>query len=166
MIFGFPPISSPEAEILILGSIPSVKSLEEQQYYGHPRNAFWGIMGYLLGFEGNLAYEKRKEFLIKNKIALWDVLKGCERPGSLDSAIKSETIVTNDFECFFRKHPAIIRVFFNGQTAEKEYQKHVLPMIENQFPSLEYFLLPSTSPAMASLNKEEKRKKWGIIINK
>lgn len=164
MISGFPPIASTDAEVLILGSIPSVKSLEEQQYYGHPRNAFWWIMGQLLGFDRELEYETRKECLIKNKIALWDVLHGCEREGSLDSAIKSSSVVTNDFAAFFAEHPDIRKVFFNGRTAEKEFQKHVSPMAEEKFPYLEYQLLPSTSPAMASLNKEAKLAQWQVII--
>lgn len=164
-ITGFPPIESADAENLILGSIPSIKSLEENQYYGHPRNAFWAIMGELLGFDRTLEYERRKQLLIKHKIALWDVLKGCKRQGSLDSAIKSASVVANDFLTFFKNHRSIKKVFFNGTTAQSEFNKHVLPLIEKQFPYLEYFLLPSTSPAMASLTKEEKLVKWKGVLN-
>lgn len=162
-IKGFLPIETSEAEVLILGSIPSVRSLEENQYYGHPGNAFWSIMGELLGFDRNLDYEKRKQFLINNKIALWDVLKSCSRQGSLDSAIKSDSVITNDFRSFFDNHPKIRKVFFNGTTAQKEYNKKVLPIIDVNYPNLEYFLLPSTSPAMASLTKVKKLEKWKIL---
>lgn len=166
MIPGFLPISSPDAETLILGSIPSVKSLEEQQYYGHPRNAFWDIIGDLLGFDRSLDYSIRKQKLIENKIALWDVLANCERVGSLDSAIKSATAVTNDFSSFFAEHTLMKKVFFNGRIAEKEFKKHVLPMASVKYPYLQYKRLPSTSPAMASLDKDAKLAKWTIVTKK
>ena len=166
MIQCFPPIEDSNAEILILGSIPSVKSLEEVQYYGHPRNAFWDIMGELLGFDPLLDYEKRKLILIQNKIALWDVLKGCEREGSLDSAIKSDTVVTNDFKTFFKTHPNIRKVFFNGTKAEAEFRKRVLPEINEIYPDIEYIRLPSTSPAMASMDKSAKLAEWKIALNR
>lgn len=156
-------MASSNAEVLILGSIPSVKSLQEQQYYGHPRNAFWWIMGKLLRFDHDAGYETRKGLLIKNRIALWDVLEHCERKGSLDSAIKTASVVTNDFESFFKEHQKVKRVFFNGRIAEKEYKKHVKPMIAELYPDLAYFVLPSTSPAMASLSKEQKLEKWKVI---
>lgn len=165
MIQGFPPIEAVDAEILILGSIPSVKSLEESQYYGHPRNAFWDIMGELLGFERNLDYDKRKECLIKNKIAIWDVLKGCEREGSLDSAIKNDSMEINDFITFLKTHPKIRKIFFNGKKAEIEFTKRVLPDLENHLDGKEYTNLPSTSPAMASLTKSAKLAEWKKVLN-
>jgi len=162
-ITGFLPIENQDAEILILGSVPSVKSLEENQYYGHPRNVFWDIMGDLFGFERNLGYEKRAKILLKNKLALWDVLSGCERQGSLDSSIKTKSIVTNDFQTFFEKHPSVNRVFFNGTKAENEYNKRVLPKLSETLQNIKYCRLPSTSPAMASLNKAAKLAEWKII---
>jgi len=164
MITGFPPIEDSNAEILILGSIPSVKSLEESQYYGHPRNAFWDIMGELLGFERTLDYEKRKEILIQNKIAIWDVLKGCEREGSLDSAIKNDSMEINDFITFLETHPQIKKIFLNGKKAEAEFKKRALPEINEIYPNIEYKGLPSTSPAMASMNKSAKLAKWKEIL--
>ena len=165
MVTGFPPIASDDAEILILGSIPSVKSLEESQYYGHPRNAFWYIMGKLLGFAPSLDYEKRKAFLIKHKIALLDVLKGCEREGSLDSAIKNDSMEINDFDTFFKSHPNIRRVFFNGIKAETEFRKRVLPELKEKHLDIEFKRLPSTSPAMASLTKSAKLAEWKVVLN-
>lgn len=165
MITGFPPIEANDAEILILGSVPSVKSLEEAQYYGHPRNAFWSIMGSLFGFDASLDYNKRKEYLIKNKIAIWDVLKGCEREGSLDSAIKNDSMVINDFKTFFKNHRKIRKLFFNGTKAETEFMKRVVPDLEGNFKDIEYARLPSTSPAMASLSKSAKLAEWKVILN-
>ena len=165
MITVFSPIAAHDAEILILGSIPSVKSLEQKQYYGHPRNAFWGIMGDLFGFDKNLDYEKRTELLIKNKIALWDVLKGCERQGSLDSAIKAESIAPNDFVTFFKNYNFIKRVFFNGTKAESEFKKRVLPEISKKYQEMQYKRLSSTSPAMASLSFDAKVIEWNVVLN-
>ena len=84
---GFPPIAAPDARILILGSMPGQKSLEESQYYAHPRNSFWPIIFNILKTNNELTYNDRKTLLIKNKIALWDVLKSCYREGSLDTNI-------------------------------------------------------------------------------
>lgn len=126
MIHCFPAIEASDAEILILGSIPSVRSLSENQYYGHPRNAFWPIMGAIFDFDAKIEYDERKNILIANTVALWDVARSCERKGSLDSAIKSSTVVANDFETFFKEHPRISRVFFNGTKAESEFNRLVL----------------------------------------
>ena len=100
MISGFPPVESAEAETLILGSMPSERSLREKQYYGHPANAFWFIMGRLLDFDHRIDYDARKRMLVVNRIALWDVVYSCEREGSLDSAIKARSIKPNNFPSF------------------------------------------------------------------
>ena len=163
MITGFPPIASTDAEVLILGSIPSIKSLEESQYYGHPRNVFWDIMGELFAFDRNLNYGGRKQKLIENKIAVWDVLERCEREGSLDSAINLASIVPNDFLIFFEHHKSIKKVFFNGTKAESEFKKHVLPEISKKYPGIQYMRLPSSSPAMASLSKDAKLAEWKVV---
>ena len=164
-VTGFPPIADNNAIILILGSMPSIKSLEEQQYYAHPRNSFWFIMTKLLGDKSDLDYAERKALLLQNKIALWDVLNTCQRKGSLDSSIKNETIVVNDFNKFFTEHLLIRTVFFNGSRAQQEYNRHVLPVLNTEFASISYQRLPSTSPAMASLNREQKLQQWKIILH-
>jgi hypoxanthine-DNA glycosylase len=164
MISGFEAISSTDAETLILGSIPSVASLEKGEYYGHPRNAFWWIMGHILGFDPSASYPERAARLEKRKIALWDVLRRCERQGSLDSAIVAETVEVNDFKNFFKECPRITRVFFNGAVAEREFKKRVLREIEKAFPDIRYARLPSTSPAMASLSRERKLQIWRDAI--
>lgn len=163
-VTGFPPIVDNNAVILILGSMPSIKSLEDQQYYAHPRNSFWFIITKLLSSDTELEYEQKKALLLHNKIALWDVLNTCQRKGSLDSSIKNESTVVNDFNTFFIDHPLIKAVYFNGTRAQQEYMKHILPTLDEKFSSIEYKRLPSTSPAMASLNREQKLQQWKAIL--
>lgn len=160
---GFPPVASSEARVLILGSMPGQKSLEENQYYAHPRNSFWPILCKLLNADKDLNYQQRKQLLIDNKIALWDVLKSCYRKGSLDSNIDHETIEANDFKTFFKKHKQIKTVFFNGGAAEKLFRKYVLKELKET--GLNFYRLPSTSPAHATLSEKEKQTKWKSIIN-
>ena len=163
-ITGFPPIADNNAVILILGSMPSIKSLQAEQYYAHPRNSFWFIMTKLFASKPDLDYEQRKALLLQNRIALWDVLNTCQRKGSLDSSINNETTIVNDFNKFFAEHPLIKAVYFNGTRAQQEYNKHVLAMIDEKFTAIEYMRLPSTSPAMASLNREQKLQQWKVIL--
>jgi TDG/mug DNA glycosylase family protein len=162
-IEGFAPIVSKNAQVLILGSMPSEASLLKQQYYGHPNNAFWPIMGALFGAFPELCYERRKTILMENGIAVWDVLQGCHRHGSLDSNIKLSSIRTNDFAGFLGEYRLIRRVFFNGGMAEKVYKKHILPGLDQRFAYLDYQRLPSTSPAHASLNLAQKIEAWKVI---
>ncbi len=162
-IDGFAPIVSSDARVLILGTMPSEASLSRQQYYGHPRNAFWPIMSALFASDPSLCYQRRKETLMENGIAVWDVLKSCNRLGSLDSKIKLATIRTNDLASFFNEYKGIKRVFFNGGMAEKLYQKRILPTLNHRFSYLDYQCLPSTSPAYASLNLEQKIDAWKVI---
>lgn len=163
---GFPPIANERATILILGSMPGEESLRKQEYYGNPRNTFWRIMAALFEFDHAEAYEERVERLKINNIALWDVMQTCERQGSLDSAIIDKTIAENDFGSFYRSHPTINHVFFNGTKAEKEYFKRVLPKLAIKDKKIEYTRLPSTSPAMASLSFDEKLLEWSNIKRK
>jgi len=162
-ISGFAPIVSRNASVLILGTMPSEASLFRQQYYGHPRNAFWPIIRMLFNSAPGLCYQLRKEMLIKNGVAVWDVLQSCNRLGSLDSDIKLATIRTNDFVGFFSEYQGIKRVFFNGKMVEKLYQKRILPTINQRFSYLEYQCLPSTSPAYAVLKLEKKTEAWKVI---
>jgi double-stranded uracil-DNA glycosylase len=159
---GFHPVEDSNAVVLILGSMPGEKSLKENQYYAHPRNSFWPIMYALFNVNEKLNYEQRKQLLVKNKIALWDVLKSCYREGSLDSDIDHSTIEPNDFRTFFSKHKNIKAVFFNGTKAEQLFNKEVLKNL-NEHEELKYYKLPSTSPAHAAMSIEEKLSKWKII---
>ncbi|CAM3443856.1 DNA-deoxyinosine glycosylase [Flavobacterium chungbukense] len=154
--FSFAPISSPDSKILILGTMPGTKSLELNQYYGHNQNNFWKFMFQILKEEFSGNYEERKNLLIKNKIALWDVLQFCDRIGSLDSAIKNE--IANDFEKFLQLHPQISTIFFNGQKAASFFKKYV-----HLNKDYQTFTLPSTSPANASMTFQSKLEQWKVI---
>jgi TDG/mug DNA glycosylase family protein len=159
----FPPISRKDAEILILGSLPGRKSLEMQQYYAHPQNAFWKLMAAIFEAEPGLTYRQRTRLLTRNRIALWDVLAGAERPGSLDSSIVQVSAEANDFGDFFRRHPKVRRIFFNGRKAEEIFRRRVLPRIAAEFPDLCFDSLPSTSPAHAGMSFAKKLARWRVI---
>jgi double-stranded uracil-DNA glycosylase len=159
---GFPPIAKPDATILILGSMPGQKSLDENQYYAHPRNSFWPIMAQLFNADKYLNYEQRKQLLHNNKVAVWDVLKSCYRKGSLDSDIDNSTIESNDFVSFFKTHSKIQTIFFNGTKAEQLFNKEVLNGLQ-QYKNLKYYKLPSTSPAHTAMSMEEKLLNWKTI---
>jgi hypoxanthine-DNA glycosylase len=155
----FPPVADRNARILILGSMPGQRSLDAQQYYAHPHNAFWRIMGELAGAQPQLPYEQRLEKLMQAGIALWDVLQTCEREGSLDAAIKHEQ--ANDFSAFLANHPHITHVYFNGSKAALSFKKHVAG--KQALPQLKLQRLPSTSPAHAGMRYEAKLSEWRIL---
>jgi len=161
---GFPPIIGCAPKILILGSMPSEASLKLEQYYAHPQNAFWYIMGSLFCFNAEATYAERKALLIKNRVALWDVLQECEREGSLDSSIIGSSIKTNDFPHLLTSYPTIKLIVFNGATAEKVFKKRVLLGLKIQLEQIQMIRLPSTSPAMATLTKEQKMEQWSQIV--
>ena len=121
-------------------------------------------MASLFGFSPSVNYEEKKRVLLENGIALWDVMKSCEREGSLDSRIKKDTIIENDFVSFFSRHPDIISIFFNGYRAEQEYCKRVLPKLSETKHEIMHDRLPSTSPAMARLSLDDKILEWSRII--
>jgi len=157
---GFAPVARADARILILGSMPGVASLEAAQYYAFPRNVFWKIMGDLFAAGPHLDYPSRLQLLNENQIALWDVIRACARPGSLDSSILDEGMETNDFKCFFKQHPHINRVYFNGQKAAGLFKKRVAPGLTARF---EYHVLPSTSPANAANSYAAKLEAWSVL---
>jgi len=157
---GFPPIENKHAQILILGSMPSVKSLQQQQYYAHPRNAFWPIMSTLFDMDKEWTYHQRCQHLITNKIAVWDALKACQRQGSLDQDIELSSMVANDFNSFFKQHANIKHIFFNGGKAEQVFKQHVLPSLDESFKPIPQTRLPSTSPAHASVTFAQKLDSW------
>lgn len=159
----FAPVEKSDARVLILGSMPGVESLRQNQYYAFKHNKFWQIMSELIGFENSLSYEKRCAVLVENRIALWDVLADCHRPGSLDSAISQEQ--ANDFESFFREHKNLQAIFFNGQKAGQCFKKHVLKKLPTLCASLKITVLPSTSPANAGTKYDAKLKAWREILD-
>jgi len=177
IITGFPPISQPHAHTLILGSMPSAQSLKKQQYYAHPRNGFWPIVADLFGIEES-GYEARARAIADAGLAIWDVMRACTRPGSLDADIDKHSIVPNDFAAFYTSHTNIDRVFFNGAKAESVYLRMVLPELvdvkndgkegakdENPIPNMHYQRLPSTSPAHAAMSLAEKKQAWRTIAD-
>lgn len=149
----FDPIINEYSEILILGTMPGEKSLELQQYYGNRGNQFWKIMFTILKETFTFDYAKRKQLLLKNKIALWDVLQYCEREGSLDSKIKNEA--ANDFVAFYKRYPEIKNVFFSSKNAAQYYDKYV-----GRKEGINYIILPSPSGANASKPYIEKLDEW------
>ena len=163
-VHGFAPVAAPDATRLVLGSMPGVASLKAQQYYGHPRNAFWPIMRHLLHLPADSDYAAHCRALTHAGIALWDVLKTCTRSGSLDSAIVESSIVTNDFGAFFDTHPNVETLYFNGAKALASYEKHVLPDLAGAQAALPRIRLPSTSPAHAALKVEDKLRRWRCVV--
>ena len=159
-ICGFPPIAAADARVLVLGSMPSVASLAKQQYYGHPQNAFWPIMGRLFGAGLELPYDERKRILRERRVAVWDVLRQCHREGSLDTAIRVESESPNDFASFFGDHPHINTIFFNGQKAETAFRRHARRQLGVFERELEFIRLPSTSPAHAGRSFAQKLAAW------
>jgi double-stranded uracil-DNA glycosylase len=159
---GFKPVSTPTARVLILGTLPGVESLKQKQYYAKKQNSFWKIMGELVGAFPELPYEERLQRLKDSNIALWDVCAAAVRKGSLDSNIQSP--VPNDFVSFFRKHKSIRSIYFNGQPAEKLFNRYVKPDMPAWVLSLPFIVLPSTSPAHASMNFGKKLERWREIF--
>jgi len=158
---GFAAVAEESARILILGSMPGRRSLDEQQYYAHPRNAFWPIIGELFGFDAQLPYIERLELLKRNHVALWDVAQHCIRPGSLDANISEAE--ANDFGAFLSSHPQIRAIYFNGRKAEELFRKLVLPGLADKHANIERHTLPSTSPAHAAVSIKRKLEAWKSI---
>ena len=160
----FAPIEDTAAIVLVLGSMPGKASLAAGEYYAHPRNAFWTIMGELVGAHPDLPYEDRLKILRSSGIALWDVLGSCVRNSSLDSHIEVDSAVPNDFKSFFLRHPNITHVFFNGAKAEQCFLKYVQPSLKST--SLQYQRLPSTSPANAGIPYGKKLLAWQSVMRR
>lgn len=153
MIECFNPILGALPHTLVLGSSPSVISLEKGEYYGNSRNAFWPILNDVFGGNGFKNYNEKKEFAIINHIAIWDVVANCNREGSLDSAIKD--VVANNIEDVLMCNPSIKVVLFNGGAAAKFYKKYV-----KYYPyRTGFFTMPSTSPAY-TIPYERKLDEW------
>lgn len=156
----FPPILGPAPRLLILGSMPGEASLRLGQYYGHPRNAFWPIVIALLGLPPDADYAARTAGLIRHGIALWDVIGACAREGSLDTAIRPDSVRVNDFAAVFDARPSIERIAFNGGAAEREYRRRVLPELPERHREIGRVRLPSTSPAHAGMSYAAKLAAW------
>ena len=158
----FPPLFTPSARVLVLGSMPGTASLAANQYYAHGRNIFWPLLCDIYGAPPILSYTDKIALLATHHIAVWDVLAQCHRPGSLDTDITKEE--PNNFEEFFRRCPDIQHIFFNGKKAETSFRKFVWPILSSDLQArLTLHLLPSTSPANAGVTYAEKRQAWQAL---
>ncbi|SDK39341.1 G/U mismatch-specific uracil-DNA glycosylase [Methylophilus rhizosphaerae] len=158
--FGFPPIAGGEPDILILGSLPGIASIRQQQYYAHPQNSFWRMMQALFGIEALAPYFDRCEQVKAAGLAIWDVCHSAHRPGSLDSAITPHTVVANDINGLLAAYPSIQVIGLNGSAAAKLFKKHI--RLERAVHTL---ALPSTSPAHAAMPYAKKLERWSALLN-
>lgn len=153
--YPFPPLYDKNSKILILGSFPSVKSREQNFFYGHPQNRFWKVVSAVMDTDTPVTIEEKSNFLHENHIALWDVIASCDITGSSDSSIKN--VVANDLTDIL-KNADIRQIFVNGKTAEKYYNKYIRNTIGR-----EAVCLPSTSPANAGWRVEKLVDAWSVI---
>ncbi len=153
----FPPLFDENSEILILGSFPSVKSREEMFFYGHPQNRFWRVLAALTQCEIPKSIEQKKELLLKNRIALWDVIASCEITGSSDSSIKN--VVPNDISEILN-NSKVKKIYVNGKTAEIYYNKYI-----KEKTGINGICLPSTSPANAVWTLDKLISEWKKIFS-
>lgn len=152
----FPPLYDKNSKILILGSFPSVKSREEMFFYGHKQNRFWRVIAAVLEQNLPVTMNEKRKLLIDGGIALWDVIASCEINGSSDTSIKK--VEVNDLSKIFSEAD-IRRVFVNGKTAEKYYNRLILPKTCRNCECL-----PSTSPANAAWKLEALIEYWKAAI--
>ena len=151
-----PPIYDENSKILILGSFPSVKSRENQFFYHHPQNRFWKVMASIFNEDIPATIENKKSLLIRNKVALWDVIKSCEIKGSSDSSIRN--VVPNDINLILEKSN-IQQIFCNGNKSYSLYKKYL-----EKDTGIKSISLPSTSPANARFNLDMLLHEWRVIL--
>lgn len=181
----FSAICSTNTRTVILGTMPGKASLQAHEYYAHKRNALWPIViAHItntpvdLLLHGQYSYEEKTTLLQDAGFGLWDVLAECERPGSLDSAIKKDSIVVNDFALLFSNCPNLTKLIFNGKTAASLFYKYVKPQLQQQgavvnetsiitanAKTITLWTMPSTSPAMASLDLHAKHTQWKVALD-
>ena len=150
-----PPVYDENSRVLVLGSFPSVKSREQGFFYGHPSNRFWRVLSALAGKEVPSTIDQKHTLLLSMGIAVWDVIQSCDITGSSDSSIKN--VIPNDLTDLLNRSK-IIRIFVNGKTAKKYYDKYLLPKV-----GIQAVCLPSTSPANAICSLDKLISEWKII---
>ena len=155
VIHGIEPVYNQHSEILILGSFPSVKSREACFFYGHPRNRFWPVLASLRKETVPVSTEEKREFLLRNHIAVWDVIESCDIEGSSDSSIRNA--VPNNLNLILKK-ASIKQIYTNGGVSGKLYDKYCLPA--TKMPAVK---LPSTSPANAAASFDKLTAAWSCI---
>ncbi len=164
LVHSFEPIVGRDPRILILGSMPGVVSLQAVQYYANPRNAFWAIVAELFSVDINCGYESRIAQVSQLPLILWDTLKACHRQGSLDSKILRQQIEANNIAGLVEQHSGLRVIAFNGAASAKYFdqlEKHRLPANHR----LVLIKLPSTSPANATMNFQQKLAAWRILLD-
>jgi hypoxanthine-DNA glycosylase len=164
LVHSFEPIVGRDPRIVILGSMPGVVSLQAAQYYANPRNAFWTIIAELFGIDIDCDYDSRVQHISQLPLILWDTLKACHRQGSLDSKILRQQIEANDIVGLLERYSGLRAIAFNGAASEKYFnqlEKHRLPANH----ALELIKLPSTSPANAAMNFEQKLAAWRNLLD-
>lgn len=160
MLRSMPPVVDHRSKVIILGSMPGRESLEKGQYYARKQNSFWRIVHALFGAAPEDGYDARLQFARERGIALWDVLRECEREGSSDSSITNEAV--NDLGSFFLTYPAIGHVFFNGRKAARSFELAVR-LSPDVRARLRFLTLPSTSPANAGMTFDDKLAAWSAV---
>lgn len=155
---GFAPVASSDARILILGTLPGVASIKQQQYYAHPQNAFWRLLEQLFNIPAQASYERYCQSAQAHGLAIWDVCHTAQRFGSLDSSIQGHSIIANDINHLLTSCPHITLIAFNGQAAAQLFKKHI-----HLTPTIPTVTLPSTSPANARLSFEQKLLQWAVL---
>lgn len=155
VVHPFSPVYSPDSEILILGTFPSVKSREQSFYYGHPRNRFWKVISGVFGTSLPCSIDEKKELIVSCRLALWDVISECSIQGSSDASIKN--VIPNDISDLINK-TKIDRIYANGAKAAGLYAKYIYPST-----GIEVIRLPSTSPANASISLDRLIAEWDVI---
>lgn len=161
---GLPPQIAPGCRVLVLGSMPGDASLGAGQYYAHPRNRFWPLMGRLCGVDAGQSYESRLHALHAAGIGLWDVIGECRRSGSLDAAIVRDTEVPNPITERMPEWPDLRAIAFNGGKAAEAFRRHVQPGLDAAYSQRIALLpLPSTSPANAAFGLERLMHAWAPV---
>lgn len=155
LIHPIAPVFDKDSRVLILGSFPSVKSREEGFFYGHPQNRFWRVTASVFGEDVPKTIDEKKSFLLRNHIALWDVIGSCEINGSSDSSIRNVSV--NNIKMILETAD-IQAIYLNGKKAFQLYQKHMLPVTGR-----EGICLPSTSPANAAWQMDRLVREWSVI---
>ena len=155
IVHPIPPVYDENSKVLILGSFPSVKSREAQFFYGHPQNRFWKLLALIFDEDVPELVDEKRAFLLRNNIAVWDVIQSCDIAGSSDASIKN--VVANDLSIVLN-NANIKNIYVNGKTAYKYYEKYTKPLIKR-----EAICLPSTSPANAAWNMERLISEWKVI---
>ena len=150
------PVYDENSRVLILGTFPSVKSRETHFYYGHPQNRFWKLLAFLCRWPIPATIPEKKEMLLKNGVALWDVIQSCEIAGSSDSSIKN--VIPSDLSRILTCS-SITRIYANGKTAQKLYDKYQKPQT-----CMDIIALPSTSPANAAYSFNRLAESWAQIF--